>query len=76
MPTTKSRLNITLGKSARSALKDIAKREEIPLATAAARLIEEALELEEDRYLIAIAEERLKKPAKWVKHKDVWKHLK
>ena len=75
MPTTKSRINISVGKSTRAAIKAIAKREDIPVATAAARLIEEALEIEEDYYLSAIADERLKKPGKWLSHDEVWKHL-
>lgn len=74
MATAKSRITVSVGKSTWVALKAFAKREEVPVATAAVRLIEEALELEEDRFLPAIADERLAKKTVWVKDRDaVWK---
>lgn len=75
MPTTKKRINITVSKSTNNALRDLAKYEEEPVATTAARLLDEALELEEDRYLSQIADTRLKKKAKLISHREVWKHL-
>ena len=74
MPTAKTRINISVGKNTRDALKALAKRDEMPVATKVAHLLEEALELEEDRYLATIVVPRLKKKAKWVKdHDAIWK---
>jgi len=73
MATTKKRINISLSKSVSDALSSLAKRDREPVASKAARLLERALELEEDRYLSAVADERLKshKDA-WLSHKEVW----
>ena len=74
MATLKTRINISVSKSTRDALHILAKREEVPVATKAGRLLEEALELEEDRYLSDIADKRLKGKVHWVKdHDAVWK---
>ena len=74
MPTAKTRINISVGKSTRDALTALAKRDEVPVATMTARLVEEAIELEEDRYLASIVAPRLKKKAAWVKdHDALWK---
>jgi predicted DNA-binding protein len=76
MPTIKQRINISVGKDTRDALKAYARKSEVPVATAAAKLIEEALEREEDGVLARIVEKRLReKKVKWVSHKSVWKHL-
>ena len=75
MPTTKKRINISIGKSTREALKALARRDEVPVATAVAKLVEEALELNEDIVLGHIVHERLKKKAKWLSHREAWKHL-
>ena len=74
MATTKTRINISIGKNIRDALRLLARREEVPVATKAAHLIEEALELEEDRNLSAIANKRLKGNVRYTKDRDaVWK---
>ncbi len=74
MPTTKKRINISVSKELDEALGRLAKRDQEPVATKVVKLLEEALELDEDRYLSAIADERLKKPVRWVKDSDViWK---
>ncbi len=74
MPTAKTRINISVGKNTRDALKALAERDEVPVATKVAHLLEEALELEEDRYLASIVAPRLKKKGKSVKdHDGIWK---
>lgn len=74
MATTKDRINISVSKRTARVLRLLAKRDQEPVATAAARLVEEALELDEDRFLSAIADERLKGKVRWIKDSDaLWK---
>ena len=77
MATTKDRVNVSLKRDTKEALEYMAKRDQMPLATKAAELIEEALELEEDRFLSAIADERLKNyKGPWLSHEEVWGTIK
>lgn len=73
MPTTKSRLNISLSDNMKSAIKRLAARDRMPEATKAARLIEVALEIDEDQVWDAIAQSRDKKGARFIAHKSAWK---
>ncbi|HEY4474104.1 MAG TPA: toxin-antitoxin system, antitoxin component [Candidatus Paceibacterota bacterium] len=74
MATVKTRINISVSRQTRDTLKALAKRDQMPVATKTADLVEEALELEEDRMLSAIAEERLKGKVRWIKDSDkVWR---
>ena len=73
MPTTKARLNITLSKELEEALRLLAKRDNVPQATKAVELFEEALELEEDRVWEAIANEREAKGGKLIPFEKLWK---
>ena len=57
----------------REALHELAKRDHIPEATKAARLLEVALELEEDLVWDKIAEKRDKKGARFIPHDQIWK---
>lgn len=66
MSTTKSRINISLPDDARNALAKAARRDQMPEATKAARLLEAALEIEEDIYWEAIAAKRDKTDGKFV----------
>lgn len=76
MATTKDRINISVSKDTRKMLKQLAKRDQVPEATKAAHLIMEALELEEDRVLSAIADERLKNhKGRWLSHEEVWRKI-
>ena len=76
MATTKTRINVSIPRHTRDALRLLAKRDQQPLATKAARLLEEALELEEDRTLSAIADERLKNhKGRWISHKEAWRKI-
>lgn len=55
------------------ALSKLAKRDHVPQATKATRLLEIALELEEDKVWNELAEERDTKSAKYVTHAKAWK---
>jgi len=62
-----------LSPAARRALSIIAKGRKIPAGTLASRLIDEALEMEEDFALSKIADERFSaKPKRWLTHEEVW----
>ena len=56
----------------KKALEGLAKRDQVPTATKAERLLELALELEEDAVLEAIAKERDTKNAKYIPHDKAW----
>jgi len=73
MPTIKSRVNISLPDEVKEALEKLAKRDRIPEATKAARLLEIAIEMEEDLFWNEIAEERDKKQTKFISHAVAWK---
>lgn len=75
MATTKTRINITVKKGTERALKDLAKFNQEPVATTANKLLEFAIEMEEDKMLSAIADERLKNhKGRWIKDSDkIWK---
>ncbi len=72
MATTKSRLNITLTADAKQAIAKLAQRDEVPDATLAARLIDTALELEEDIVWDALVSARDTKHAKFISHDKAW----
>mgnify|MGYP001611051995 FL=1 len=57
----------------RDALAKLARRESIPQATKAARLLETALEIEEDQVWDVIAQRRDTKNARYFSHKKAWK---
>lgn len=73
MVTAKVRINISLPDEARAALARVARRDRVPQATKAARLLEIALELEEDDALNAIAEGRDVPRARYLAHTKAWK---
>ncbi|MBI2639831.1 MAG: hypothetical protein HYW90_02975 [Candidatus Sungbacteria bacterium] len=73
MTTTKTRINITLPDEIKEALSKLAKRDRTPEATKAARLIEIALELEEDQSWDKIALKRDRKGSRFVGHTRAWK---
>ena len=73
MPTTKARINISLPDGVKEMLHKLAKRDRIPEATKAARLLEVALELEEDQAWNEIAAERDTKRSRFVPHARTWK---
>ena len=73
MSTTKTRINISLPYDMREALIKLARRDRVPQATKAARLLETALELEEDQAWNAIAKQRDVKKALYLSHHKAWK---
>lgn len=73
MPTTKARINISLPDEIKEALSKLAKRDRMPEATKAARLLEAALEVEEDLFWNEIARKRDKKQARFIAHASAWK---
>ena len=72
MPTTKARINISLPDVVRDALFKLARRDRVPAATKAARLLETALEIEEDQIWDAIARGRDAKKARYLSHQKAW----
>jgi hypothetical protein len=72
MPTTKTRINITLPKIAEMALFKVAKRDNVPTATKASELLQIALEIEEDQVWDDIASKRDSNKAKFVSHDQAW----
>lgn len=74
MPTTKTRINVSLSDVLSSALKKLAHRDQVPTATKAERLLEIAMEIEEDEVWDKIANTREKtKNIKFLSHNQAWK---
>lgn len=73
MSTIKPRINITADREVRGALKQIAKRDGVPIATKAAELIAIGLNLEEDIALATMADERSGFSGEFVAHGQAWK---
>jgi len=69
----KTRINLSLSDELKEALKCLAQRDRIPQATQAVRLIEKALEIEEDQVWDEIAERRYAMKVKYISHKKAWK---
>ena len=72
MATAKKRINISLAKDTETALKEIAKRDQVPVATKAEEMMRFGLELEEDIALGQFATERDTKDARYISHEEVW----
>ena len=73
MATTKKRLNITLDAETEKFISILAKRDNVPEATKAAELLREAIEIEEDKIWIEIAESRDTPAAEYISHEEIWK---
>lgn len=73
MPTTKTRINISLPQPVKMELYRLARRDNIPHATKAAHLLATALEMEEDRVWDVIADSRDGKKVRFVSHAKAWK---
>lgn len=73
MATTKKRVNISVSSAMEDALKALAKRDEMPVASKAAELLRRAIEVEEDEVWAGLADERLKRGTRRVSHEDAWK---
>lgn len=72
MPTTKTRINISVPDEIERALAKLAKRDRLPKATKAAHLIAAALETEEDIIWDEIAGKRDHGTPHFVPHKKAW----
>jgi hypothetical protein len=72
MSTAKSRINVSVPDDVKAALTKLAKRDQLPTATKAVRLIEMGLELEEDEIWDKIAAGRDQKASKFHKHTEVF----
>ena len=73
MATTKKRVNISVSSAMEDALRALAKRDEMPIASKAAELLRQAIEVEEDEVWARLADERLKRDTRRVSHEDAWK---
>jgi predicted DNA-binding protein len=73
MPTFKKRINVTLSDDMALFLQKIAFRDDVPQATKASELLQLAMEIEEDGYLSAIADERAKDTCScFISHEKFW----
>jgi len=72
MATTKTRINISLSKPLIKTLRDLAKRDDVPVATKTSELVKWALEMEEDFMLGEIAKRREKVTRQWISHEKAW----
>lgn len=72
MPTTKTRINVSLPLAVHRGLAALARRDCVPRATKAARLLEIALELEEDQIWNTIASARDVPNARYLPHNRAW----
>jgi hypothetical protein len=72
MPTTKTRLNITLAPEMEIAIKQLAQRDRISRAGKITELLRAALEIEEDRVWDELARKRDTRGARLFTHKKAW----
>lgn len=75
MATKKRRLNLSLSVEVDEALTLIAKRDGVPQATVASKLLVEALDMLEDEVFGKIADDRDTEDAEYISHEEVWKNL-
>lgn len=72
MSTIKSRINISLPDDLKNALISVAKRDQMPAATKAVRLMEAGMEIEEDAIWDKIAASRDHKATAFYPHAEVF----
>ncbi|HVC36424.1 MAG TPA: hypothetical protein VNE40_03205 [Candidatus Dormibacteraeota bacterium] len=72
MSTTKQRINISVPNDVKIALTRLSKRDHMPTATKAMRLIEIGLEIEEDEIWDKIATQRDQKDTNYFTHSQVF----
>ena len=72
MPTTKTRLNITLPPEMETAVKKLAERDRVSRAGKVTELLRVALEIEEDRIWDKLASKRDLRGARFIPHKKAW----
>ncbi len=74
MPTTNPRVNVVLEEPLYDSIRRLAKRDKVSLSLKVRDLVKDALEMEEDRGLTALAEERERTydASKALTHEQVW----
>lgn len=72
MSTIKTRINISLSDDIRDAIAKLARRDHVPQATKAARLLEAALEVEEDQVWDELAQKRATEKTRYISHHKTW----
>jgi hypothetical protein len=72
MPTQKKRINITIDDATYAAIERLADECEESISRTSLRLIEEALEFQEDRHFSKVADARLRKKQRRVSHDEAW----
>lgn len=72
MPTKKKRINISVDDELYRSLSKLSKKEHKTLSSISLRLIEKAVELEEDLYFSREADKRLSKNEKRLSHTEAW----
>lgn len=73
MPTQNPRLNLTLNDDIMKSLNALAKKSKQTVSAVAKKLLEDALETQEDIYFSRLANERDTENTKWISHEEVWK---
>lgn len=71
MPTTKTRINLTVPVELHEPLAALARLENVRVSTKALALLGEAIAREEDMLWTELAEARRKEKKKWVSHKTI-----
>jgi len=72
MPTAKKRINITVDDDVYEALERLSGKRDQSVASVGLRLIEEALEYQEDLYFARVADKRLAGKEKRIDHDKAW----
>lgn len=72
MPTAKKRINITIDDTLYRTLNRLSGEEKSSLSSVCLRLIEKALELQEDLYFSSEADKRLSRKEKRISHTKAW----
>lgn len=72
MPTTKKRINITIDDDTYRRLEELSVKQSRSISGLSLRLIEQALEFQEDLHFSRIADGRLAKNEKRISHLKAW----
>ena len=70
---TKKRINLSASEEVVELLENLARRDEVPVATKAIELIKRALQIEEDEILDTLADSRDTENSRYLSHKEAWK---
>lgn len=77
MPATNPRVNVVLDEPIYDSVRRLAKRDRVSLSMKVRDLVKEALEMEEDQALTALADKRSRTyhASEALSHEQVWGHL-